>query len=304
MEANVKLQKHKAILENINESVTIQAADIKWIKKHLKTLDEEFKPILKKNEANCEAISNKPVPEVNSKVVVNTKKSRSHGDITDLLVTSANDITIDGVLSPLQELVLTAFGEIQNGGGQIKEVTHECMAIYIRFPTLKCWLEFHLRYLNGKIDSYFEPIQQHLRTYLGYEDLELTVDIYEEDFKANVQSIVFQLEAATDVNDDPCFAKQPSYSGSDGAKTEAKSIDSDEKPTVKVIVDHTPTGSSHRAKYQIRTNGTAGIEETEDFTLDADESMENIQMFWNTPDSDFATVATDAADVVAVATLL
>ncbi|XP_052212002.1 uncharacterized protein LOC127831055 [Dreissena polymorpha] len=145
MEANVKLQKHKAILENINESVTIQAADIKWIKK---TLDEEFKPILKKNEANCEVLM-----ELGRKI----------------------------------DLILAA---ISNKPGT---------------SSYSFWRD-PKRYLNGKIDSYFEPIQQHLRTYLGYEDLELTVDIYEEDFK---------LEAATDVNDDPCFAKQPSYSGSD-----------------------------------------------------------------------------------------
>ncbi|KAH3800553.1 hypothetical protein DPMN_154186 [Dreissena polymorpha] len=74
-------------------------------------------------------------------------------------------------------------------------VKNECMALYIGFSCLDSWLGFIEKYVNGEIYKAFLPVQIYLRTYLGYENLELSVELDEEDFKVCVQTITDQLTA-------------------------------------------------------------------------------------------------------------
>ncbi|XP_052285534.1 uncharacterized protein LOC127881588 isoform X3 [Dreissena polymorpha] len=96
-------------------------------------------------------------------------------------------------ITVLQQLLQKVVDEQFKGGVDLIDVKNECMALYIRFANFNSWLEFLSKYLTGIITKAFLPVQEHLRTYLGFEDLELKVDVYEEDFEKCVQSILYQL---------------------------------------------------------------------------------------------------------------
>ncbi|KAH3818054.1 hypothetical protein DPMN_119643, partial [Dreissena polymorpha] len=128
-----------------------------------------------------------------SKLVVNVNISQGETLVSDVLVKSMNGVRQGVPITVLQQRLQTVVDELFKGGVDLIDVKNECMALYIRFANFNSWLEFLSKYLTGIIAKAFLPVQEHLRTYLGFEDLELKVDVYEEDFEKCVQSILYQL---------------------------------------------------------------------------------------------------------------
>ncbi|KAH3710610.1 hypothetical protein DPMN_070099 [Dreissena polymorpha] len=192
------LSKHKAKLDSIEGTLKLhstQSSQIlmevveakKILEKNagnnevLERLERKVDDILSKPQANIKQID---VPDM--KLIIEINTSTGNEQAGELLVASTNGIGRDGFLSELQRHIQTALNNFCKGGVQIKYVKNECMAIYCGYPNMKCWLAFLRQYLKREFDEVFLPVQNHLRTYIGYEDLEL---------KKSVQSIFYQLDA-------------------------------------------------------------------------------------------------------------
>ncbi|XP_052238365.1 interferon-inducible GTPase 1-like [Dreissena polymorpha] len=127
-------------------------------------------------------------------------------------------------------------------------VQNGCMALYIGFSSLEGWLGFIENYINGVIAKAFLPVQINLRTYLGYENLELSVELDEEDFKICVNTITDQLtellndrhqdaQAANNVTTTTSTLRSPSHempSNDDFNATETFSVNSFKSHNIKV----------------------------------------------------------------------
>jgi len=74
-------------------------------------------------------------------------------------------------------------------GTEITGVKHECLAIYVKFKSLKAWIAFFERYLSLQIKKAFDPLQEEIRRQKGFEQVELAVVVYEEDFLQGVNDI-------------------------------------------------------------------------------------------------------------------
>ncbi|XP_052271924.1 uncharacterized protein LOC127872634 [Dreissena polymorpha] len=212
MKTKEKLSKHKSKLDGIKCTLELHTTELSNISKGVASLAMDIKPILQKNAGNYEVLERlerkfdefgsnlKRVDVSGMKLIVELKTSTGKEELSEFLVESTNGIGRDRVLTELQKCIQTALNQMCIDGVNINCVKNECMAIYFGYLNLKSWLAFVHKYMNREFDQIFVPVQNHLRTYIGYEDLELNVVIHEEDFTISVQSIAFQLDAQlTDV---------------------------------------------------------------------------------------------------------
>ncbi|XP_052219431.1 uncharacterized protein LOC127836849 isoform X2 [Dreissena polymorpha] len=66
----------------------------------------------------------------------------------------------------------------------------KCVQIYIASPTVQSWMTLIKDFLNGTIEKAFRPIQTHLRTRYGCENLILKFELNEEHFAKCANSII------------------------------------------------------------------------------------------------------------------
>jgi len=79
--------------------------------------------------------------------------------------------------------------EFVDNGTEITDVKHECLAIYVKFKSLKAWITFFERYLSLEIQKAFDPLQEEIRRQKGFEQVELEVVVYEKDFLQGANDI-------------------------------------------------------------------------------------------------------------------
>ncbi|KAH3813863.1 hypothetical protein DPMN_142333 [Dreissena polymorpha] len=212
MKTKEKLSKHKSKLDCIEWTLELHTTELSNISKGVASLTTDIKPVLQKIAGNYEVLERleRKFDEFGSKLnrvdvpgmklLVELKTSSGTEELSEFLVESTNGIGRDRVLTELQKCIQTALRQICKDGVNINCVKNECMAIYFGYLNLKSWLTFIHKYMNREFDRIFLSVENHLRAYIGYDDLELNVVIYEEDFTISVQSIAFQLDAQlTDV---------------------------------------------------------------------------------------------------------
>ncbi|XP_052222727.1 GTPase IMAP family member 8-like [Dreissena polymorpha] len=104
-----------------------------------------------------------------------------------------NNITVQSVIDPLHQPVKDVVEVLQKEKNTVISVQQKCVEIYIASPTVQSWMTLIKDFLNGTIEKAFHPIQTHLRTRYGCENLILMIELNEEHFAKCANSIIDNL---------------------------------------------------------------------------------------------------------------
>ncbi|KAH3755830.1 hypothetical protein DPMN_190529 [Dreissena polymorpha] len=84
-------------------------------------------------------------------------------------------------------------GELEKEGIKVDSVQDGSVEICFRCTSIPNWIKLCEKCIDGRMAKFFWPLQNHLKSKDGFENLKIAVNMYETDFVESVEAIVKQL---------------------------------------------------------------------------------------------------------------